>query len=113
MDPLSLRPIALAVAQEHSVAVVLSRIVDGLCEQPAVALARVWLIGPGDVCTSCRLRVECPDQTRCLHLAASAGGSKVAPDADCVTSGWGFPPLPAGRDESRSYRGERRGAPRA
>ncbi len=39
------------------------------------ALARVWVIGPGDQCPSCPMRPECPDQTRCLHLEASAGVS--------------------------------------
>lgn len=36
-------------------------------------LARVWLNGPGDICLECPMRRECPDQTRCLHLVASAG----------------------------------------
>jgi transcriptional regulator with GAF, ATPase, and Fis domain len=36
-------------------------------------LARVWLVGPGDQCASCPMRSECGDQTRCLHLIASAG----------------------------------------
>ena len=36
-------------------------------------LTRVWLNGPGDLCPSCPMRPECPDQTRCLHLVASAG----------------------------------------
>ena len=36
-------------------------------------LARVWLLGPGDQCASCPMRSECSDQTRCLHLIASAG----------------------------------------
>jgi GAF domain-containing protein len=36
-------------------------------------LARIWLIGPGDLCASCPMRAECADQTRCLHLVASAG----------------------------------------
>jgi transcriptional regulator with GAF, ATPase, and Fis domain len=39
------------------------------------ALARVWLIGPGDECDSCAMRPECPIQIRCLHLASSAGTS--------------------------------------
>ncbi len=37
------------------------------------ALARVWLVGPGDLCGRCPMRPECPDRTRCLHLVASAG----------------------------------------
>src|SRR5262245_61790397 len=36
-------------------------------------LSRVWLNGPGDLCADCPMRPECPDQSRCLHLAASAG----------------------------------------
>jgi transcriptional regulator with GAF, ATPase, and Fis domain len=36
-------------------------------------LSRVWLNGPGDLCGECPMRPECPDQSRCLHLTASAG----------------------------------------
>ena len=36
-------------------------------------LARVWLVGPGDICDSCPMRRECPNRTRCLHLEASSG----------------------------------------
>ena len=80
MDPESLRPIMLAVAQERSVDVVLARIVEGLSRQPEVALARVWLIEPGDLCSVCAMRPECPHQERCLHLAASAGASRRSPE---------------------------------
>ncbi len=82
LDPLSLQPVSLAVAQERSADVVLSRIVDGLCQQPGVALARVWLIAPGDICASCRMQPECPDQARCLHLAASAGAPQASAGDD-------------------------------
>jgi transcriptional regulator with GAF, ATPase, and Fis domain len=50
-----------------------SRLVEGLVERSSVALARVWLIASGDICSTCPMRAECPDQTRCLHLSASAG----------------------------------------
>ena len=73
MNPEALQAVALAVAAETSVDRVLAQIVDGLVAQTAVALARVWLIGAGDICETCPLRTECPDQTRCLHLSASAG----------------------------------------
>ena len=36
-------------------------------------LSRVWLTRPGDICPSCPMLSECPDRTRCLHLATSAG----------------------------------------
>jgi transcriptional regulator with GAF, ATPase, and Fis domain len=73
MNPEALQAVALAVAAERSGDRILTQIVAGLVAQPAVALARVWLIGPGDICATCPMRAECPDQTRCLHLAASAG----------------------------------------
>ena len=73
MNPESLQKVALAVAAERSVDRVLSQIVEGLVERSDVALARVWLIAPGDICATCPMRAECPDQTRCLHLSASAG----------------------------------------
>jgi transcriptional regulator with GAF, ATPase, and Fis domain len=73
VDPGALQNVALAVAEETSVERVLARVVEGLVAHTAVALARVWLIGTGDICETCPLRAECPDQTRCLHLSASAG----------------------------------------
>jgi len=75
----ALQAIALAVAGERTEEGVLSRIVEGLAQQPGIALARVWLLGPGDICDSCRLRSQCPDQTRCLHLAAGAGSPQASP----------------------------------
>ncbi len=73
MNPQALQSVALAVAEARSVEPVLSRIVLGLLAQEGVALTRIWLIAPGDICASCPMRPECPDQSRCLHLVASAG----------------------------------------
>jgi transcriptional regulator with GAF, ATPase, and Fis domain len=73
MNPEALQAIALEVAAERSVDRILKQIVDGLIAQSSVALARVWLTGPGDICETCPMRAECPDQTSCLHLSASAG----------------------------------------
>lgn len=36
-------------------------------------LARVWLVGRGDLCAACVWRDECPERTTCLHLVASEG----------------------------------------
>jgi transcriptional regulator with GAF, ATPase, and Fis domain len=73
VNPEALQRVALAVAAETSIHRVLPQIVEGLVTHTAVALARVWLIGPGDICDTCPLRAECPDQSRCLHLSASSG----------------------------------------
>ena len=76
-----LKRLLLDVGQERSVETVLKLIVDRLSDQPDVALARIWLLAPGDICANCHMRPECPDQTSCLHLAASAGTSEVSGEA--------------------------------
>jgi hypothetical protein len=73
MRPEVLQSVALAVAQARSVESVLGGIVQGLGVEGDIALARIWLSEPGDICSSCPMRAECPDQSRCLHLVASAG----------------------------------------
>ncbi len=69
----SLQALALAIAQERSVETVLDQIVAGLIEQDGIALARIWLKAPGDICTQCPMRLSCLNQTECLHLMASQG----------------------------------------
>jgi transcriptional regulator with GAF, ATPase, and Fis domain len=71
----ALQDLAVRIAGERTVDAVLQSIVHGLARQPGVALARVWVTGPGDVCGSCAMRASCPERTSCLHLSASAGTS--------------------------------------
>ncbi|MEP7363596.1 MAG: sigma 54-interacting transcriptional regulator [Acidobacteriota bacterium] len=80
MDFPPLQSIALATAQCRDLPTVLRTITDGLAQQSHVALARLWLLGPGDLCASCSMAPRCPDRTRCLHLAASSGNPSVATD---------------------------------
>ena len=77
MDLELLQSISLAVSQVRTVDSVLKMIVDGLVERAGLALARIWLIGPGDICATCFMGHECPSRMRCLHLAASAVRSQV------------------------------------
>ena len=70
-----LKDVALAVAQEQHLETVMKMIVEGIGREPNVALVRLWLLRPGDICAECYLRSQCPEQTRCLHLVASAGKS--------------------------------------
>jgi transcriptional regulator with GAF, ATPase, and Fis domain len=71
-----LKDVALAVAQEQHLETVMKMIVQGISHEANVALVRLWFLGPGDICRECYLRPDCPDQTRCLHLVASAGQSR-------------------------------------
>jgi len=73
MDADRLLSLAVAVAAERNLQGVLQTIVRGLAAHPGVALARIWLLLPGDICDSCFMRDECRDRTQCLHLVASAG----------------------------------------
>jgi transcriptional regulator with GAF, ATPase, and Fis domain len=82
LDLEALQAVALLATGERSVHGVLQCIVGGLAGQPDVALVRVWLLAEGDICDSCRLRPQCPDQTRCLHLVASAGTPHASPGED-------------------------------
>lgn len=67
--------VALSVANERSVDVVFNKIVTGLTDNPAVVLARIWLIAPGDMCKDCIWQKNCPAKSMCLHLVASDGQS--------------------------------------
>ena len=80
MEFQSLQKVSIAMVQERSVDTVLKSITEGLAGECQVALARIWLMAPGDICDACPMRSECPDQTRCLHLAASLGCSRVDPN---------------------------------
>lgn len=69
----SLQSLALEVGEARTAEEAVQRIVGGLAAQSEVALARVWLVLPGDICESCRMAAECADRARCLHIVASAG----------------------------------------
>jgi len=75
----ALLKVALAAAEARDPAAVLSTVVGGLTSDAGLALARVWLVAPGGPCDACPMRDECPDRTRCLHLAASAGNPRHEP----------------------------------
>lgn len=80
-----LQSISLAVSESRGTKSVLQGIVTGLVGSAGCALARIWLVQEGDICDRCEMRAECPTQTHCLHLRASAGRS-LDPDSSLV---WG------------------------
>jgi PAS domain S-box-containing protein len=85
MEADRLLSLSVAVAAERSLQRVLQTIVQGLAAHPGVALARIWLRMPGDICDFCFKRDQCHDRTECLHLAASAGTPIHSPGED-----WSF-----------------------
>ena len=83
----SLRNLVLDMARERSVDELLQKIVKRLAGRPHVALARIWLIEPGDLCGTCPpdMENECSDQSACLHLVASAGNPHAkSADWSCI-----------------------------
>lgn len=68
----------VATARERALNGVLRTMISGIAQCPNVVLARIWLIAPSDRCKLCNVRDEHPDQTRCLHLVASAGTPRAS-----------------------------------
>jgi transcriptional regulator with GAF, ATPase, and Fis domain len=66
------RALLLELAQERSLEDLLPLVTRRLAEHEDVALARLWLLDPGDRCGSCRNAAACADRSVCLHLVASA-----------------------------------------
>src|SRR5215472_1134883 len=80
IDPKFFTDLMLEVAQEQSLAGVLDKLVRHILSRP-VARAYFWLVDKGDICATCMRRFECPDQTRCLHLARKGGHSIPSDEA--------------------------------
>ncbi|MCO5168678.1 MAG: sigma 54-interacting transcriptional regulator [Planctomycetes bacterium] len=69
----------LDMAQERSLGRLLGLVVERLARSERVALARIWLLRPGEDCARCLAAAACPDRAECLHLVASAGRSVLDP----------------------------------
>lgn len=61
------------ITRKSPVQETLAAITSQMLKDEEVALARIWLIDKGDICETCVMRPECPNQDRCLHLTASKG----------------------------------------
>ena len=69
----ALERITLQMASCLDLQLVLTTITQGLVDELDGAFARIWLLGPGDLCTGCYKAADCTNRDRCLHLEASAG----------------------------------------
>lgn len=90
------KTLLLEMGQCRQVSDLLRLIVGRLAESPAVALARIWLIKPGEGCATCLMQSECPDRTSCLHLVASGGTSVIEPSRDLSRVDGSFRRFPIG-----------------
>ena len=69
----ALERITLQMTSSLSLQEVLSAITQGLVDEMSAHFARIWLLGPGDLCNECYKAANCHHRSQCLHLAASAG----------------------------------------
>jgi transcriptional regulator with GAF, ATPase, and Fis domain len=74
-----LAQLLLEIENEQSLANLLQKLVERAMERPHIVCVQVWLIEKGDLCATCPRRPVCPDQSRCLHLAAAKAKSIVGP----------------------------------
>src|SRR6185295_16637520 len=65
--------ITLKMTESLCLEEVLRATTQGLIDEFGAALARIWMIGPGDLCKTCSKADICADRLRCLHLVASSG----------------------------------------
>jgi formate hydrogenlyase transcriptional activator len=70
----------LDMAKQRTTSSLFDTVVKRLAAFSHVALARIWVLRPGDICGKCRLRDECQDHRNCLHLVASSGQSGRDPN---------------------------------
>ena len=99
-DASFLTQILLEIANEQSLEKLLRKLIDRAMEGPHIVCVQVWLIEMGDRCATCPRRPECPDQSRCLHLAAAKAKSMVGPgkgfgrlDLETAREPLGVPPI--------------------
>ncbi len=80
----SFRELLLELARERSLDDLLPLCTRRLVENEDVALARLWLLEPGDQCAACPNAGVCADRVACLHLVASAARAR---DGDAISDG--------------------------
>jgi transcriptional regulator with GAF, ATPase, and Fis domain len=78
----SVRALLLDLARERALPRLLALVVERLSAHPDAALARIWLVRDGDICSSCPMRESCQRKVPCLHLVASAGRPIAQSGAD-------------------------------
>jgi transcriptional regulator with GAF, ATPase, and Fis domain len=91
-----LKALLLELSRQSTTGSLLGLVVNRLAERRDVALARIWLSRPGDICSSCDRRGDCPDRSACLHLVSSAGRSSTDETADWSGTGGFFRRFPLG-----------------
>lgn len=65
--------VSLSLNLNEPLNLLLQRCVETIVTRLGSALARIWVLEPGDLCRECHHADWCGDRAQCLHLQASAG----------------------------------------
>jgi len=93
---MEIQSLLLEMGEQRSTATLFRLVVDRLSFFDEVALARIWLVKEGDVCSSCLMAEECASRAFCLHLVASAGHSSCDNASDWTRVDGKFRRFPMG-----------------
>src|SRR5258708_14571477 len=77
LEPNIAAKLFLDLANERSLEGAMQKVVDQVGTRPGLACVQIWRVCDGDRCSRCPLEQQCPDHTRCLHVAAGRGVSVV------------------------------------
>ncbi len=77
LEPNIAAKLFLELTNERSLEGAMQKVVDQVGTRPGLACVQIWRVCDGDRCSRCPLEQQCPDHTRCLHLAAGRGVSVV------------------------------------
>ena len=72
-ESVNLEKIAFQMTASLDLREILTTITQGLVDEFDASFARIWLLGPGDLCRECYKADICRNHKKCLHLKASAG----------------------------------------
>ena len=92
----SFRELLLELACERSLEDLLPLCTRRLVENEDVALARLWLLEPGDQCAACPNARACANRASCLHLVASAARARDGAAVADGRLGGAFRRIPVG-----------------
>ncbi len=92
----SFQNLLLKMAEQRSVEELLPLVTCSLAANQTVALARIWMNAPGDICDTCGESDFCKDKAHCLHLMASHGVSLNGKDRWDATEQSKFRRFPIG-----------------
>lgn len=79
---MKIQSLLLEMGEQRATSKLFKLIVHRLFQFDGVSLVRIWLVGEGDICSSCHMAGECGRKDKCLQLVASAGRSGCADSAD-------------------------------